>query len=99
MTGSIPSAPDVGHRLSVVSVRPEAARCNAIQIAADRQRRYASHLREHLDESRRKMPMIAAFSVGLFYISPKAHFKTAACEFCYESVVLLSGIAVWIKQN
>lgn len=79
--------------------QPQAARRNAIQIAADRQSRYALRLLERLDESRRTMLMIAAFSVGLFCMPPKEHFKTMACEPCYQSALLLSRKTVWIKQS
>ena len=79
--------------------RPVADIRNMSRIAADQQRRYPFRLQERLDECQRTMQMIAAFSVGLFYVPPKAHFKTMACEPCYESALLLSGKPLWIKQN
>lgn len=45
MTCSISSAPDVGHHLPVVSVRPQAIGRKAHEIAAARQKRYAFRLR------------------------------------------------------
>ena len=42
---------------------------------------------------------IAAFSVGLFYMSSNFGIITIAYGSCYADVPALSGKAVWIKQS